>query len=194
MPRVTIEAHSKGTTVPLRRPLAALSALSLTVLLAACGSPAPEDPNPAASDPGPLPATPCPDPVPGAFGGPAVLLESADLLGADDLPADVCAYGSESGESIWIIAQPYDAGFPTKIADWLEPLGWTAEQRDTWGEGDLENVAFLPPDGLTINQAFAHAFSAYPESVSFNMGIDQEFLSQFGVEPGDELGIFAAWR
>lgn len=179
--------------MPIRPALAFVSAASLAVLLAACGAPAPEDPNPAASDPGPLPATECPEPVPGAFGGPAVQLDAADLLGADDLPADVCAYGSESGDSIWIIAQPYDSGFPTKIAEWLTPLGWTAEQRDTWGEGDLENVAFLPPDGTTINQAFAHAFSAYPDSVSFNMGIDQEFLSRFGVEPGDELAIFTAY-
>jgi hypothetical protein len=194
MPRVTIEAHSKGTTVPIRRPLAALSALSLTVLLAACGSPAPEDPNPAASDPGPLPATPCPDPVPGAFGGPAVLLESADLLGADDLPADVCAYGSESGDSIWILAQPYAPGFPDRVSAWLEPLGWTAEEVGTWGEGDEQNVSYTAPAGNDVTTAFAHDFSAYPDSVSFNMGLDQEFLTAYGVEPGDELGIFAAWR
>ena len=87
--------------------------------------------------------------------------------GADDLPADVCAYGSESGDSIWILAQPYDAGFPDRITGWLEPLGWTA---------------------------YAHAFLAYPESVSFNLGLDKEFLSHYGVEPGDELAIFAAWR
>ena len=168
-------------------------AAALALLLAGCSTPAPTDPGAQPDPTTPVAETTCPEPLAGSFGGPAVLLDDAELLGASDLPADVCAYGSESGESIWIIAQPYDAGFPTKITEWLEPLGWTAEQRGTWGEGDLENVAFLPPAGTTINQAFAHAFSAYPESVSFNMGIDQEFLSQFGVEPGDELAIFTAY-
>ena len=76
----------------------------------------------------------------------------------------------------------------------LEPLGWTAEQLGTWEDGDLENVGYTPPAGIEISSAFAHAFDAYPDSVSFNLGIDQEFLSHYGVEPGDELAIFAAWR
>jgi hypothetical protein len=180
--------------VPIRPVLALTAASALAVLLAGCGTAAPEEPNPAASDPAPLPATECPEPVPGAFGGPAVSLDAAELLGADDLPADVCAYGSESGDSIWILAQPYSAGFPDRITAWLEPLGWTAEEVGTWGDGDEQNVAYTAPAGSDVVQAFAHDFSAYPDSVSFNLGIDQEFLTAYGVEPGDELGIFAAWR
>lgn len=179
--------------MPLRPALALLSAASLAVLLAAC-TPAAEDPHPAASDPGPLPPTDCPEPVAGAFGGPAVQLDAAELLGADDLPADVCAYGSESGDSIWILAQPYAAGFPDRITAWLEPLGWTAEEVGVWGDGDEQNVAYTAPAGSDVTSAFAHDFSAYPDSVSFNLGIDQDFLTAYGVEPGDELGIFAAWR
>lgn len=105
-----------------------------------------------------------------------------------------CAYGSESGTSIWIIAEPYDAAFPERIAAWLAPLGWTAEEVGTWGEGHVQNIAFTPPADVDVTVAFGHAFSAYPDSVSFNLGIDQEFLSHYGVEPGDELAIFAAWR
>lgn len=178
----------------LRPVLTAVSAVSLTVLLAACGSASPEEPTPVASDPAPAPATECPDPVPGAFGGPAVLLDAAELLGADDLPADACAYASESGDSIWILAQPYSPGFPDRITAWLEPLGWTAEEVGTWGDGDEQNVSYAAPAGNDITTAFAHDFSAYPDSVSFNLGIDQDFLTAYGVEPGDELGIFAAWR
>lgn len=169
-----------------------IPAVALVALLAGCAVPA--DPGAAPDPTTPAPETSCPAPQPGAFGGPAVLLSEAELLGASDLPADVCAYGSESGESIWIIAEPYDPDFPNRVAAWLEPLGWTAEEVGTWGEGDLLNVSFTPPAGVEIASAFAHAFSAYPESVSFNMGIDQDFLSHYGVEPGDELGIFAAWR
>jgi hypothetical protein len=175
-----------------RSPLAAVPAALVALVLTACGTTTP----PPTTDPDPEPTTVeavCPSPQPGAFGGAAVLLDSAELLGADDLPADVCAYGSESGESIWIIAEPYDAAFPDRVAAWLEPLGWTAEEVGTWGEGDLKNVAFTPPAGVEITSAFAHAFSAYPESVSFNLGLDQEFLTHYGVEPGDELAIFAAW-
>lgn len=175
-----------------RSPLAAVPAALVVFVLAACGSATPQ----ATTDPDPEPTTvesSCPSPQPGAFGGAAVLLDSAELLGADDLPADVCAYGSESGESIWIIADPYDPAFPDRITAWLEPLGWTAEEVGTWGEGDLQNVAFTPPAGIEIASAFAHAFSAYPDSVAFNMGLDQEFLSHYGVEVGDELAIFAAW-
>ncbi len=175
------------------RLLTALTGAAVLALVAGCAAPAAPDPD--TVDPAPDPVTnSCPEPQPGAFGGAAVALESAELLGAPDLPADVCAYGSETGESIWIIADPYDAGFPTRIAEWLEPLGWTAEQVGTWGDGDLENVAFTPPAGVEVVQAFAHAFDAYPDSVSFNLGLDQEFLTHYGVEPGDELAIFAAWR
>lgn len=171
-----------------------LPAAALAILLAGCAAPTPTGPVTEPDPTTPVSGTACPEPQPGAFGGPAVLLDAAELLGASDLPADVCAYGSESGESIWIIAEPYDAGFPARIAEWLEPLGWTAEELGTWGEGDLQNLGFTPPAGLEISSAFAHAFSAYPDSVSFNMGIDQEFLTHYGVEPGDELAIFAAWR
>lgn len=175
----------------LRLPLATAAAVVLLAGCAAPGSTASEDET---TPPAPAPVAECATPQPGAFGGAAVLLDSAELLGADDLPADVCAYGSESGDSIWIIAEPYDAGFPDRVAVWLAPLGWTAEEVGTWGDGDLQNVAFTPPAGTEIASAFAHAFSAYPDSVSFNMGLDQEFLSHYGVEVGDELAIFAAWR
>jgi len=179
--------------VPTRfRPLSALVPVVLVGLaLSACAAPAPTET--AAPEPT-VAGTDCASPQPNAFGGAAELLDSAELLGADDLPADVCAYGSESGDSIWIIAEPYDAGFPDRITAWLEPLGWTAEEVGTWGEGDLQNVSYTPPAGTEIASAFAHAFSAYPDSVSFNMGLDQEFLSHYGVEVGDELAIFAAWR
>lgn len=173
----------------LRLTLAAPAAAVL--LLAGCTAPGAVDETP---EPTAAPIAECPSPQPGTLGGAAVALDSAELLGADDLPADVCAYGSESGGSIWIIADPYDPGFPDRVAAWLEPLGWTAEEVGTWGDGDLQNVTFTPPAGIEIASAFAHAFSAYPESVSFNLGLDQEFLSHFGVEPGDELAIFAAWR
>jgi hypothetical protein len=172
---------------------AAAPALVVALVLTACGAPAPSstaEPEPTTPVAGPE----CPSPQPGAFGGAAVLLDAAELLGADDLPADVCAYGSESGDSIWILAEPYDAGFPDRITAWLEPLGWTAEEVGTWGDGDLQNVAYTAPAGSDVTSAYAHAFSAYPESVSFNLGLDQEFLSHYGVEPGDELAIFAAWR
>jgi hypothetical protein len=179
------------------RIVTALTGVAILAILAGCSGPVADRPDPAdpGSEPAPDPVTSsCPEPLAGAFGGPAVVLEDAELLGASDLPDGVCAYGSESGESIWILGAPYDAGFPTRITEWLEPLGWTAEQVGTWGEGDLENVSFIPPAGVEIASAFAHAFDAYPESVSFNMGVDQEFLTQYGVEPGDELAIFAAWR
>ena len=176
-------------SLPVLRLTLATAALGL--LLTGCAAPASPGETTA---PEPDPVAECPSPQPGAFGGAAVLLDSADLLGADDLPADVCAYGSESGDSIWGIAAPYDAAFPDRVAAWLEPLGWTAEEVGTWGEGDLQNVSFTPPAGTEIASAFAHAFSAYPDSVSINMGLDQEFLSHYGVEPGDELAIFAAWR
>jgi hypothetical protein len=180
------------TTIRSLLAVGAAGLLALTV--AACTSPS----APGTTD-DPAPTTPvveaeCPSPQPGAFGGAAVALDSAELLGATDLPADVCAYGSESGDSIWIIAEPYDATFPDRISAWLEPLGWTAEEVGTWGEGDLLNVSYAPPAGNDVTSAFAHAFSAYPESVSFNLGLDQEFLTHYGVEPGDELAIFAAWR
>ncbi len=176
-------------SLPVLRLTLATAALGL--LLTGCAAPVSPSETTA---PEPDPVAECPSPQPGAFGGAAVLLDSAELLGADDLPADVCAYGSESGDSIWVIAAPYDAAFPDRVAAWLEPLGWTAEEVGTWGEGDLQNVSFTPPAGTEIASAFAHAFSAYPDSVSINMGLDQEFLSHYGVEPGDELAIFAAWR
>jgi len=172
---------------------AALPAMLAAVILTGCGAAAPTapaDPEPTT----PVAGAECPSPQPNAFGGAAVLLDSADLLGADDLPADVCAYGSESGDSIWIIAEPYDTAFPDRITAWLEPLGWTAEEVGTWGEGDLQNVSYAPPAGSDVTSAFAHAFSAYPDSISINMGLDQEFLSHYGVEVGDELAIFTAWR
>lgn len=173
--------------------LAAAPAVLVALVLTACGSTAPS-PATAPEPTVPVAGPECASPQPGAFGGAAVLLDSAELLGADDLPADVCAYGSESGDSIWIIAEPYDAGFPDRVTAWLEPLGWTAEEVGTWGEGDLQNVAYTTPAGSDVTSAFVHAFSAYPESVSFNLGLDQEFLSHYGVEVGDELAIFAAWR
>jgi hypothetical protein len=179
--------------VPTRSRLlsATIPAALVMLALAACAAPTPSP----TAEPEPTVAGPeCPSPQPNAFGGAAVLLESAEILGADDLPADVCAYGSESGDSIWIIAEPYDVGFPDRVAAWLEPLGWTAEEVGTWGDGDLQNVAFTPPAGSDVTSAFAHAFSAYPDSVSFNLGLDQEFLSHYGLEVGDELAIFAAWR
>jgi len=168
--------------------------VAVALLLAGCGVAGPSTPG---TEPDPVPPveeTACPEPLAGVFGGPAVALDDAQILGADDLPADVCAYGSESGDSIWIIAEPYDAGFPATVAEWLEGYGWSSEELGTWGEGDLQNLGFTPPAGIEITSAFAHAFSAYPESVSFNMGIDQEFLTHCGLEPGDELAIFAAWR
>jgi hypothetical protein len=171
-----------------------LATASLAVVLAGCAAPAAGGSDGETSAPEPAPVADCASPQPNLYGGAAELLDSAELLGADDLPADVCAYGSESGDSIWIIAEPYDTGFPDRITAWLDPLGWTAEQVGTWGEGDLQNVAYTPPAGTEIASAFAHAFSAYPESVSFNLGLDQEFLSHYGVEVGDELAIFAAWR
>lgn len=172
--------------------LSLTSAAALAVLLGACSAPAPSGPDPVEPQPT-EPTSSCPSPLPTGGYGPAVLLDSAELLGASDLPDGVCAYASEAGTSIWILGESYDENFPERIAAWLEPLGWTAEERGTWGEGDLKNFAYLPPAGVDIATAFAHAFTAYPESVSFNMGIDQEFLSHYGVEPGDELSIFAAW-
>lgn len=166
---------------------------AVAVLLAGCAAPVSPGET-AAPAPAPEPEAECASPQPGLYGGAAELLDAAELLGADDLPTDVCAYGSESGDSIWIIAEPYDADFPDRVTAWLEPLGWTAEEVGTWGEGDLQNVSYAPPAGTEIASAFAHAFSAYPDSVSFNMGLDQEFLSHYGVEVGDELAIFAAWR
>jgi hypothetical protein len=172
---------------------AAASGAAMLLLVAGCTAPVASAPDPVEPAPEPVTSS-CPEPLAGAFGGPAVALDDAELLGAPDLPEGVCAYGSESGESIWILGESYDPGFPSRISAWLEPLGWTAEQLDTWGEGDLENVGFTPPADIEISSAFAHAFDAYPDSVSFNMGIDQEFLTHYGVEPGDELAIFAAWR
>jgi hypothetical protein len=175
------------------RLLAVFTGAASLALLAGCAAPATPTAEPVEPTNEPV-ATQCPEPKPGAFGGPAVALDAVELLGAPDVPEGMCAYGSESGESVWILAQPYDTGFPGRITAWLEPLGWTAEQVGTWGDGDLENVSYTPPAGIEIASAFAHAFSAYPDSVSFNMGLDQEFLTHYGVEPGDELAIFAAWR
>lgn len=176
------------------RLIAALTAAAALALLAGCAAPATPTAGPADEPTTEPVATVCPDPKPGLFGGPAVALDAVELLGASDVPEGMCAYGSESGESVWVLAQPYDRDFPSRITQWLEPLGWTAEPAGTWGEGDLENVSYTPPADLEIASAFAHAFDAYPDSVSFNMGIDQEFLTHYGVEPGDELAIFAAWR
>lgn len=176
--------------MPIRPLPLVASAVLLTVALAGCAAPDPAEP-----DPVPVetdgPAATCPSPLSGGY--PAVQVQDAQLLGASDLPADVCAYADASGDSIWLIAQPYDADFPNTLAAWLAPLGWTSEEVGTWGDGDLLNLAFTPPTGIEINQAFGHAFSSYPDSVSFNMGIDQDFLDQFGAV-GSELAIFTAYR
>ena len=181
--------------MPISRLLPVLVGAASLALLVGCAAPASPGPDPAPDEPTTDPVTSsCPAPLAESFGGPKVLLEDAELLGASDLPEGVCAYGSESGESIWILSESYDPAFPTRITEWLEPLGWTAEEVGVWGEGDLVNVAYTPPAGIEIASAFAHSFDAYPDSVSFNMGIDQDFLTHYGVEPGDELAIFAAWR
>lgn len=164
-------------------------------MLASCSAPAGDPAAPSDDPTTPAAGTECPTPQAGAFGGAAVALDSAELLGASDLPDAVCAYGSETGDSIWIIAEPYDTGFAARVAAWLEPLGWTTAELGTWNDaGHLENLGFTPPAGNDVVVAAAHVFDAYPESVSFNLGLDQEFLSHYGVEPGDELAIFAAWR
>jgi|GEM_PF-4513540 len=175
-----------------RHLLSAVPALLLASILTACGATDPGvDPS---TDPTPVSGPSCPEP-PSSLYGPAVLLAEAELLGADDLPDGVCAYGSESGGSIWLIAEPYSTDFPDRIAEWLEPLGWTPNELGTWEDGGhVRNLGFTPPAGSDVVVAAAHVFNAYPEKTSFNLGIDQEFLSLYGLEPGDELAIFAAWR
>lgn len=180
------------------RPLVLLGTLLLAAGLTACAAPADgpaEDPTTVDPTTEPAPTTDCPAPESGVTDGPSVALTSAELLGADDLPDGVCAYGSDSGDSIWIIAQPYAADFPATVDAWLEPVGWTSEEVGAWGDDEAaeSNFAFTPPAGSDIRQAFAHSFEAYPDSVSFNFGIDAEFLAQFGAE-GSPLAIFTAYR
>lgn len=178
--------------MPTAAPLRLLLAAAAVSLLAGCVAPVVITPE---GEGAPTPATvECASPQPTVYGGAAVALDSAELLGAANLPSNVCAYGSEEGDIIWIIAAPYDEGFPARMADWLAQLGWTSEELDPWGDGDLHNFEYTPPAGSEVTSAYGHAFSSYPDSVEINLGLDQEFLSHYGVEPGGELAIFAAWR
>ncbi|MEO5533682.1 MAG: hypothetical protein ABIR17_00935 [Pseudolysinimonas sp.] len=173
----------------------ASTAVIVSVALLGCASTpaAPAGPDPTTAAPAPVPDAGCPSAVPGEY-GPAVALQSADLLGISDLPADVCAYSDEARDMIWIFAEPFDPTFTDRITSWLTAAGWTAEDVGPWGEGDLVNISYTPPAGNDFTSAYAHVFDAYPDSVSLNLGIDQEFLTHFGVEPGDKLAIFAAWN
>lgn len=177
------------------RSLAVLIGAASIALLAGCASPAAPtaDPTPADEPTTEPVGTDCPTPGSSAY-GPAVLVDEVPLLGTPSVPEGMCAYTSESGTSVWVIAQPYDTEFPSRITEWLEPLGWTATPVGLWDDGDLENVSYTGPEDLGIVSAFAHTFEAYPEKVSFNMGAEQEFLDLFGLEPGDELALFAAWQ
>lgn len=175
------------------RSLAVLMGTATLALLAGCAAPATPTADPPPADEPTAVATDCPTPEPSAY-GPSIAIVEAPLLGASSVPEGMCAYTNESGNSVWVIAVPFDTEFPSRITAWLEPLGWTATPVGLWDEGDLENVSYEGPAELGIVSAFAHTFEAYPEKVSFNMGVDQEFLDAFGLTPGDELALFAAWQ
>ncbi len=172
--------------------------LALGLLLAGCAAPGPSTPGtPSESDP-PAPSVECPEAWTGISGpavtGDAALADVKTLLGSDDVPSGVCVYTSSSGGSVWLIAVPFDPELPSKIIAWLEPLGFSAEERGLWDEGHEKSVAFVPPAGSDVKVAFAMVFNAIPDSLAGNTGLPPGFLKSFGVEPGDELAVFYAWR
>lgn len=204
------------STLPRRfRSLPAVAAAALLAVgLAGClGIEVPVPPPPAQGEDDPAvsgPAGPgsgsgtgsanagCPVITAGAW-GPVELTASAEaLLGASTVLEGACSYQATDSTMMWVIALPYDPGFTDRVTAWLEPLGWTPGALGTWSYGGhVSNTGYTAPAGLgegAATSAFAHVFDAYPEEAAGNLFIGQDFLSAFGVEPGDELAVFAAWR